>query len=166
MKMKLRIVSLLICALMLCGLFAGCGGGSSYRDDVPVDQLAAAVEAASNVADSMIDAPATYVAVTMKMDVSAYDGYCVRINSRGVNIDEYGIFKAKDSSQAKEIKAAVDAYLQYRIDIWMVEYMPEEYPKLENAQVSVLGNYVMYTIFSDTAREAARTALESALEQQ
>jgi hypothetical protein len=41
--------------------------------------------------------------------------------------------------------------------------MPEEYPKLENASVKALGNYVIYAILSDSAKTDALDAFESAL---
>jgi hypothetical protein len=36
----------------------------------------------------------------------------------------------------------------------MKEYMPEEYPKLESAESEQKGVYVIYTILSDSDREA------------
>ena len=99
----------------------------------------------------------------MKIDASSFEEFTVRINAFGANIDEYGIFKAADSSQAKEIKAAVEAYLKLRLDTWMDEYMPEEKPKLTSAEVKTKGNYIMYCILSDSDKAAAFSAFESSL---
>ena len=41
--------------------------------------------------------------------------------------------------------------------------MPEELPKLEEAQVKVCGEYVMYAILSDETAGDAFAAFESAL---
>ena len=45
----------------------------------------------------------------MKMDVSGFAGWTVKINAYGANIDEYGVFRAADAAQAAEVKAAVEA---------------------------------------------------------
>lgn len=57
----------------------------------------------------------------------------------GTSIDEFGIFQGADSSQAAELKSAVEAYLQFRLDSWMPEYLPEEFPKLQSAKLWTRG---------------------------
>lgn len=155
-----RTLILTVCLACLIAAFAGCGG-ANIRDDVEVETLAVAVDAAIG-ADSITQAPDTY-AFTWKMDVSGASEYVIKINSYGVNIDEYGIFKAKDSASVPAVKKAVDNYIQNRKDAWMSEYMPEEYPKLDNAEVEVLGSYVMYAILDEADKAAAFTAFEAEL---
>jgi len=87
----------------------------------------------------------------------------VKINAKGVNIDEYGVFKAADEKEAASVKAAAEGYLRFRLDTWMREYMPEELPKLENAQVKVCGSYVLYAILDEDAAQAVFDAFEAAL---
>ena len=99
----------------------------------------------------------------MGFDLSSVSEYVVKINSRGVNIDEYGIFKAEDDSQLQQLQTAVSNYLQFRVDTWMVEYMPEEFPKLQNAETKTIGNYVMYAILSDSDKQAVFSAFEKTL---
>ncbi|MGN1003020.1 MAG: DUF4358 domain-containing protein, partial [Oscillospiraceae bacterium] len=89
--------------------------------------------------------------------------YAMLINAYGVNIDEFGIFKAGENMSAADIKAVVDSYLQLRLDSWMDEYMPEEKPKLTSAEVKVVGNYVMYCILSDGDKTTAFAVFEDAL---
>lgn len=162
--MKTKTLSLVLCIVMLCGLISACGsGGADIRDDVPVADISTAVDAVAGGGDGMVAAPESHVTSFMKMSAEDYSEYAVKLNSKGVNIDEYGIFKGKDSEQVKTIKAAVDTYLQLRKDTWIVEYMPEEFPKLENAEVKVVGNYVMYAILSDEAKSAGFAAFEDAL---
>jgi len=45
----------------------------------------------------------------------------------------------------------------------MKEYMPEEFPKLESAEVKTAGNYVIYAILSDNDKKAAFDAFNKAL---
>ena len=156
-----KIVSFILCAISILCLFTACGG--SYRDDVAVAGIVEDIEAKTGLAGDMLEAPETYVNLTMKMDTENCPEYSVRMNSRGVNIDEYGIFKAADAAHAKEIAAALEAYLQYRKDIWMVEYMPEERPKLDNAAVETKGVYVTSMILSAEAVSDAADIFGSAL---
>lgn len=153
----------LISMLLALSIFAGCGGGSAkVRDDVAVSEVSAAVlEAIGD--NALVSIPDTYLAGAMKMDASLFDTYDVKINSMGANIDEYGVFKAKDASQVAAVEQAVKNYIQMRKDTWMVEYMPEERPKLDSAEVKTLGNYVMYAILSDEGKTAAFGAFEKSL---
>ena len=86
------------------------------------------------------------------------------ISAVGTNINEYGIFLAKNADQAATIKAALDKYLEYRESVWMDEYLPDEKPKLDNAVVWRQGNYVMYAILGDSDRAAVKHAFESCFE--
>ena len=155
--------TLLICAILSLSLLTACSGKTAeIRDDVAVSDVSAAVAAVLGD-DTLVSVPETYYDGSMKMDVSTFDGYDVKINSKGINIDEFGVFKAKDSSQVAAVEQAVKDYLQMRVDTWMVEYMPEEYPKLESAEIKTVGNYVMYAILSDDDKTAAFEAFNKSL---
>ncbi|MEF9971576.1 MAG: DUF4358 domain-containing protein [Oscillospiraceae bacterium] len=158
---KTKITALVLACLMMLSLLTACG--SKVRDDVTTDAIATAVDSAIGNEGNMVVAPESYLESYMMMESSAYSEYQVRINAYGINIDEYGIFKGKDEAQTAALETAVKDYLKLRIDTWMKEYMPEEFPKLENAQVKVVGNYVMYAILDDAGKTAAFAALEKAV---
>ena len=157
--MKKTISILLAAALALC-LLAGCGKKAVSEPDMSA--LADLVDAAIGNEGALVETDANYIKGMMKMDVSDYAAYTVKINTIGIAIDEYGIFKGADEAQAKEIKTAVENYLQLREDTWMKEYRPEEFPKLQAAEVWTEGNYVMYAILSDDAKAAASGAFTGA----
>jgi len=161
--MKKKYFSLISAILVFALFTTGCGKTAVARDDVAVGDVSAAVVKALGSEDAFVSAPETYISGSMKMEVSDYDSYDIKINSKGVNIDEFGIFKATDSTQVATIEQAVKNYLQLRLDTWMVEYMPEEHPKLENAEVKTFGNYVMYAILSDDGRKTAFNTFEKGL---
>ena len=46
----------------------------------------------------------------------------------------------------------------------MDEYLPDEKPKLDNAEVWTQGNYVMYAILGDSDRAAVKQAFQSCFE--
>ena len=154
---------LIIAAILSLSLLTACSGKTAeIRDDVAVSDVSAAVASVLGD-DTLVSVPDTFYSGSMKMDVSEFGGCDVKINSKGINIDEFGVFKAKDSSQVTAVEQTVKNYLQMRMDTWMVEYMPEEYPKLENAEVQTVGNYVMYAILSDDDKAAAFDAFKKSL---
>ena len=153
-------LGLAICLLL--GLSACGDKAAAYRDDVHVAALADAIDAQLDDT-ALTEMKASYVEGAMQLDTSLFAEYIVKINAQGVNIDEYGIFKAPTKDDVSKVKEAVEGYLQLRLSSWMNEYMPEEKPKLESAKVMVAGQYVYYTILSDDARSAVHTEIESAL---
>ena len=154
-----REITFPIAALLLLALLAACGNGGTK--DVPVSDITAAVSAALDKTDSLTESDGMFLGLT-KQSAEALGSHAVLINVYGTNIDEYGVFKA-GAMNAKELKAVVDDYLARRLDSWMEEYMPEEKPKLTNAEVRVSGDYVMYCILSDADKAAAFQAFETAI---
>lgn len=159
MKNEKRFAALVLALVMVMAVLCACGS----TKDVEIGDIVAAVDAALNKGDSLVAVDEAYIRGYMKIDVADFDGFSVKINAYGANIDEYGVFRARDSAQAKEIKSAVDSYLQLRVDSWMDEYMPEEKPKLSAAEVKTNGNYVMYCILGDADKSAAFDAFDGAL---
>lgn len=159
MKNKNRFAALLLALTVVFALLCACGD----TKDVEVSEIVAALDAALNKGDNLVAVDEAYIKGYLKIDVSEYDGSTVKINAYGANIDEYGVFRARDSSQVRDIKSAVDDYLQMRVDSWMDEYMPEEKPKLTAAEVETRGNYVMYCILGDADKSAAFAAFDGAL---
>ncbi len=155
--MKRTIALLLALAALLC-LLCACGGGKAARSDVPVEDLAAAVDKAIG-GEKYSTVDESYINGRLQLDLGLCESYVVRLNV----VDEYGVFKAKDAEAAKTLEKQVQAYLENRLATWMDEYMPEEKPKVENAECRVVGNYVTYAILSDSNRSAAFKAVEAAL---
>ena len=161
MKKIRKPAAAVLAAVMMLLLLCACGGSSAK--DVPVSDIADKIDAALGKADSLSAVDANYIKGYMKLGEGDYAEYVVKINAYGQNIDEYGVFKAADSAQAKALKEALDSYLKLRLDSWMDEYMPEEKPKLTSAEVKTEGNYICYCILSDTDKTAAFGAFTDAL---
>ena len=80
-------------------------------------------------------------------------------------MDEFGIFHVTDGN-AEDLETELEDYLEESYEQnkdWYDSYMPEETPKLRDAQVKVFGNYVVYVILSEADCEAAFEAVEKAL---
>ena len=156
---KFRIyAALLIAVMMFAIVFSACG---SSAKDVPTAELAEKIADAVGLT-SLADPGESYVRGYMKKSADEIGDYAIRMNVTGTNIDEFGVFKA-GTMTVKELETLVNDYLQLRRDGWMDEYMPEEKPKLMNAEVRTLGDYVMYAILSEADCAAANDAFETAL---
>lgn len=160
--MKKNIGVVIVLTLILTVFLSACGG-ETVKNDVAVSDLSSSLEAVLSGDTEFVDAPESYITSSMKLDVSSISEYTVKINSRGVNVDEYGIFKASDDAQLQTLQTMAKDYLQFRLDSWMAEYMPEQFPKIQSAEVKVVGNYVMYAILSDSDKAAAFSAFEKSL---
>ena len=157
MKKFTKAVSLLLALLMLSALLCACG---SSAKDVPIEDLIVAVDKAVGLSD-VVDPGESYVKGYMKKSADEIGEYAIRKNVMGTSIDEFGIFKAGKMT-AKDLQTMIEGYLKILNDSWM-NYQPEEKPKLDGAEVKVVGDYVMYAILSDADRTAAFGAFENAL---
>ena len=162
MKKFIALTLILAALFTLCACSSGGNDAVEYKTDISAADLAAQVTALKDdwSFTAMND---SYISGAMKIDVSEYADYIVNMNSMGTNVDEFGIFKARDEASVTAVKEDAEEYLQFRLDTWMEEYMPEEKPKLENAEVKVCGLYVMYAILDDSTRADAFSAFESYL---
>lgn len=151
--------AVVIVAALVLALLCACGGSAK---DVPVSDIVTAVDDVLGGGDNFTQADAGLVEGYMKLSPDDYADCAVKINSYGTSFDEYGVFKAADSSQAKTIAGVLEAYLKLKLDTDM-GYQPEEVPKLESAEVKTSGNYVMYCILGDAEKNAAFGAFEDAL---
>ncbi len=158
--MKRSICILLCLAALLC--LGACGKKAAWRTDVPLSTLAEAVEKHLD-GGSLAAMQESYLKGAMKLDPAIFADWLVKINAYGANIDEYGIFKAPDEAGVAAVKQAAEDYLKLRRDTWMEEYMPEEKPKLTQAEIKVCGLYVIYAIVSDDVRGKILTDFENAL---
>lgn len=157
-----KIISLILAVLLLCSL-CGCGGAKvEYRDDVAVADLAQNLISSLSGGSEMAAMKDSYIQGVMGMDLSGYSEYAVYVSAIGTNIDEFGIFKL-GSLSASDAQKQIDAYLQMREETWMKEYIPEEYPKLQNAEVKLCGNYIIYVLLSDSERSSALKSFEDSL---
>lgn len=158
----MKRTALFLCILMLLALLSACGEKVEYREDIEVSNLSGVVESDMD-RQNLAAMNSGYLSGAMHLDPSMFADYVVKVNAYGTNIDEYGIFKARSLDEVDAVKEAVDGYLQLRKDAWMEEYMPEEKPKLDNAEVKVCGRYVIYVIMGDEARQTALENFEKIL---
>lgn len=148
--------------LLLCLSLSLAACGAKYEEDMPMSRFTAVIDARMGGKD-LAEMNSGYLSGAMHLDPASFASYVVKLNSKGVNIDEYGVFRAPDSKSVDGVRDAVEGYLKMRRDTWMKEYMPEEKPKLDKAEVKVFGIYVLYVIASDDVRETIYQDVEKLL---
>ena len=160
-KRSAGALAALFSAVLLLALLSACGG--SAAKNVPVSDVSAAVVSALGNADTLAASDGMFLGLT-GLGAEELGEYAILLNVYGTNVDEFGVFKGGTGSMdAAALKAAAEDYLQKRLAAWMDEYMPEEKPKLTDAEVRTRGDYVMYCILSDADKRAAFDAFEQAL---
>lgn len=162
--MKSKIIASLIITCSMLSLLSGCKEDVVfYKTDMPVSELSKVAD--EKIADSatMAEMQSDYIEGMMNIDVTSFEEYIVKVQASGANVNEYGIFKAPSDGAVAGIASTVKDYLSVRVDTWMPDYMPEEFPKVQQATCKVMGLYVVYCILSDDVRSEVFTAVENAL---
>ena len=155
--MKNKIAFIITVVLLLC-LLCACGGSSK---DVAMADVQNAVTAAVDIDsfDNISEKNERYIMMFGFSEDCIPDEYFIYCAKESTNCDEFGVFKAADSSSVQEIKTAVEQYIANKpLSNNVAAYFPEEMPKYDNAKVWVEGDYVMYAILDGDARQAVSDA--------
>ena len=116
--MKKSLISLVLALTVIAPvILVSCGAETvSYSTEISVADLASAADTALADSETLTAVPDDYIKGMMKIDVSAFEDYTVKIRASGTNIDEYGIFKAPSEEAVKSVKEIVSGYLDMRLD--------------------------------------------------
>ncbi len=161
--MKCRFTSLLTLILAIALLLCACSS-STFRDDLTTAQLRETVDALLVNAKYLDEADGDYLRFNLPGTADATDRL-VRFSVAGQCLDEYGFFHAASPEGVEALEKACADYLQKRNEAWMNEYLVEEYPKLRDAEVFTMGNYVFYLILSESDKDLVLNALNETLKQ-
>ena len=163
---KLTLIAAMLLCLSIC--FTACG--NSYRSDVAVTDLTSAVLNAVSTEGGFTATDADYVDlefVTPATVSANVQEWMICASTSSQTVDEFGIFRVKDGGDVSAVKAEVEKYvqaLQVKLEVYLDMYDPAEKTKLENAQVFVFGNYVVFTMLTEADTTAATGAIKTALE--
>ena len=156
--MKKILTSLLVLSLLL--LAVGCGS-TTYKNDVAVNTLADTAITALNDGKEYSTAEADFLdSYFTKPDYVTES--VIRFSTDGNDLNEFGIYHVTDGN-AEAMKTHLSKYVTDFYDLYNANYLPEETPKLRDAEVKVFGNYVVYAMLNDTDRATLFTAIEQAL---
>ena len=171
MKHTLRVLLTLLLALAMALPLVACNGGS-YRDDLTAAQLTDDITAALPAGDGWRQVSDSYISPSSWGE--DYADYLAKVadyrilvsENSDMNVDEVGVFVCKSAQDAKAVKKFAENYLAAKalqLKPLLESYNPDELPKLDNATVTVMGRYVVYTILSTADTATAGSAAEKAL---
>ena len=149
--MKRVLLSLLCLAMLLA--FASCRK-KEYRADLPSTQIA--THAAQNlpIGESSVVAAAHFLDDYFQIPDFVQD-YEVRFCADRNNLDEFGIFRVAPE-HAKEMQSLLADYLSKSLEqnrTWYDSYIPQETPKLRDAETKIFGSVVVYAVLSAPDRD-------------
>ena len=171
-KHTLRILLCALCATLLLLSCAACDDSGNWKDDLTSASLATTVKTALPAGDGWDTVSDDYVSPSAwGEDYADYlelvSDYVITISAESdMNVDELGVFHVKNAKDADRIKAFAEKYLEakkLRMAPLLESYNQAELPKLDCAEVTVCGNYVLYTILNAEDTTAAHSAFEKAL---
>ena len=170
MKYTRVLLSLLLTLTLILPLIS-CDSGK-YRDDLTATQLTDSITAALPAGDGWRQVSNAYISPSSwGEDYADYlakvDEYRILVSENSdMNVDEVGVFLCKTEKDVKAVKGFVENYLAAKtlqLKPLLESYNAAEMPKLDNATVTVLGRYVVYTILSSADTTTAGSAAEKAL---
>ena len=159
MKLMRICLLLLSCALLF---FCSCRG-TAYRDDVSCDELCEIFEELSPLELSEYDSD--YISLVIN-DISICDDCCIIYSDDAANIDEFGVFHAKNNADTQKLYEAVSEYVSELKDgqrTFIMSYAPDEIPKLDGARIERFGNYIVYSIADTKTANKTISAIANAL---
>ena len=156
---------LIVLILLLCLLLYACSKGAEYRDDLDTDDILKGAPHTVRSADNYEEYDDDFVEFFFGETPASRD-HTVLYSKEQSNIDEVGIFHAKDETEALEIYELTAEYIKEMQDTqrtFIASYAPEELPKLDGARVQKYGNYVVYAILESADSEALFAHVEHTL---
>ncbi len=167
----LRLILCALCATLLLCAVTACDGGN-WKDDLTAASLATTVKAALPAEEGWDTVSDDYISPSAwGEDYADYmalvTDHTITISAESdMNVDELGVFHVKNAKDAAKIKDFAEKYLEakkLRMAPLLESYNQAELPKLDCAEVTVCGNYVLYTILNAEDTTAAHEAFEKAL---
>ena len=147
-----RLVFLLLSFVAMLGILTACN--KEYRQDLTPYELADYVERGLSLeALRNLDDKADFYGELLPPENDTT--FSLRVAEDGSKLDEFGVFACADETSAKEFAKELEGYLEKMDQAnreWYLSYIPEEVPKLQNAEVKSFGRYVAYAILNENER--------------
>lgn len=172
MKRTVRYFTFLFTLCIILASLSSCDSGN-WRNDVAAADLSSRVESALPAGDGFESVSNAFIsASSWGEDYADYmklvTEYRIFVSSNSdMNVDEVGVFRTESSKDAAKIKSFVEEYLKAKklhMTPLLESYNQAELPKLECAEITVCGNYVLYTILNAADTTKAHSAFESELQ--
>ncbi len=156
-----RIISICLLVTLVPGLFS-CAATGEYRTDVSVQELS---EGVHTLWEGYAADTSPLPEADLALDETVRE-HAILYRNETNSLDEVGFFRLRGGDpNALAVKIQKD-YLWETYDknhAFYDSYMPAETPKLENAEVRVFGNYVVYAILSEADKATLFRYVEETL---
>lgn len=153
-----RFIAEFFCVLALftvssCSNQQSPSDNSKWKNDVELAVLANELDGCLNIDTKyMEDVDDDWYNYVLCADFSLFESCLVRTSAKDSDISEYGIFKAGENQSTENISDMIKNYVKIKQDNWDDRYLQDQHSKLKNASVFSCGNYVFYTIMSDSEK--------------
>lgn len=153
---KILVLTLVLTVLLTC-----CSRNRVpiYRNDLTTAEIADRIASDLPDSDSLSDYSDEDIAFYLGVPADFADEQSVLVQTSTVSIDEFGVFKVKEDSQAEELEKLLENYLDSSLEgkrEWLEGYNPTELDKLEDAEIRRYGQYVVYLILDKADRRIAK----------
>lgn len=97
---------------------------------------------------SMVDITEDMLADAYGIDSSILKSYVVKLPMMNVKADEIAVFQVKKEKNVDAVKKGIQKRQEALEENWK-HYLPDQYELVQNYQIAVQGNYVLFVISSD-----------------
>lgn len=143
----------IILLALLLPMLSACHSKHSYTDSLTASELAGDVRKALSGTE-YLEANQDYLNDYFPIPAEVSD-YRIYFASDGNSLDEFGIWHAS-AAATEQLSALIRGYLDESLSrnrSFYDSYIPQETPKLRDAEVRVFGNYVAYAVLNETDRK-------------
>ncbi len=162
MILKKTVACLLAPVLII---LCSCSREVKYTDKLSTEELSATIRATDLGEDEYAEYDREYFEYFFSSDTVPED-FKIIYSTETNDINELGIFHAKDTEELNELSALTSDYIknmQNEQRAFIASYAPNELPKLDEAEIMVFGNYVIYAILDSEHRASVFLTAEKLL---
>lgn len=170
-KLSSLALALILCLCSLSALTA-CTKKEAYRNDITAQYALTTLVASFPSGNGHIAVDSDFINASAfgedyRKLIDACEDWSIMIaDDQNKNIDQIGVFHVRDASDVKTCRKIIEEYVEsqklYLSDL-LDSYNPGEKPKLDNAKVTVCGNYILYTILTSDDTKSVQKAFEDLL---
>lgn len=136
----------LLLVMSLVIIFKGCTTFSDAKN-IPVDNIVKEIEAAHDLS-SMRKGDSKALKRYYGLNSNDLEEFSLYLPSSTMDVDEILIVKVKNKNQIESIEDSMDGRANKQLESFK-DYAPQQANLIENNEISVKGNYVIFTISKD-----------------
>ena len=153
----------------LCGLaVVGCREAPAYVHDISAKTVAEAAMSAIGQADEYMDGTSNYFSYYFEGERASdmVDDCRLMFHRQETNVNEIGVFRVSDKKNAQAVEQMAHEYLDQQtkyLRSFAANYSPTDMEKIDNADICVMGNYVISYILTPKDEQAMLDAVRTLL---